>query len=561
VALLALLTVLVALVTGVAPASAHAVLEASTPAQGSRLTAPPAVVVLVFSEEVGVSSRAIQVLDARGRRVDLSDAAHSDGDPRALRVGLPPGLPTGSYTVLWRVVSVDGHPVSGTFAFGVGVDAGAPPAAVAVDSAVGAVRAVAQLSAYAGTAVVLGGSVFFFVLWPAGQRRDRLRRVLVTGCAVAGFGALATLLVQGPYVSGGGLGGMVDPRLLVETAGASYGRPLLLRVLAVGLSVPVLGIWPRVSDGEDAGPGAIAAAGNMLLLAASFALTGHAAEASPRLLAEAADAVHLTAAGVWLGGLVVLFAAFLPEADAGERAEVLPRWSRTAAACVGLLVLTGGYQAWREVRLLGALTGTAYGRLLLIKLAVVVIVLAVATLARLTLSKLVPTSAQASGRAAGLASGPASDVAAGATARLASLATVEALLGLVVLGVTSFLVATPPARVTFGPPYSANLQVQDVEGNTLDVVLDVASTRTGVQPMHLQVSTPEGVPASFRSAVVELRGPGDAPAPDVTFSPGPAPGEATARADLPTPGQWSLTVHVLGGPVTDYAAATTYTVR
>jgi copper transport protein len=539
-AVLAVLAVLAALVVGAAPASAHAVLESSTPGQGSRVSAPPAAVTLVFSEEVGVAARALQVLDPRGRRVDRADPGHADGDARTLQVAIAPELPTGSYTVVWRVVSADGHPASGTFAFGVGVDAGAPPPPlVVVDPAVAAVRAVAQLIAYAGTVMVIGGSVFLFVLWRDGQRSARMRRTLIAGCAVAGTGALVTFLVQGPYVSGGGLTGMVDPGLLAETAGSTYGRPLLLRLLAVALSVPVLGIWPQVQDGEDAGPGGVAAVGNMVLLAASFALTGHAAEASPRLLAEAADAVHLAAASTWLGGLVVLFAAFLPEADARARAAVLPRWSRLAMACVGLVVVTGAYQAWREVRAVAALTATGYGRLLLGKVTVVLLVLAVALLARRALTSSSRTS----------------------SARLRGLVTVEAVLGLAVLGVTSFLVATPPSRVTFGPPFSASLTAQDVEGRTLRVTLDVASTKTGPQSLRLQVATPDGAPVAFSSATAQLRGEGDAPPLDVTFGRGSVPGAGTVRVDVPSAGRWSVTVHVLVGEVTDYAAATAYTVR
>jgi copper transport protein len=130
----------------------------------------------------------------------------------------------------------------------------------------------------------------------------------------------------------------------------------------------------------------VAALGNAVLLAASFSLTGHAAEASPRLLAEAADAVHLLGAGVWLGGLAVLVFAFLPEASEAARAHVLLRWSRTAAAAAGAMVVTGGYQAWRETRPLGALTGTGYGRLLIGKLSVIAVLLVLAFFARRSLA-------------------------------------------------------------------------------------------------------------------------------------------------------------------------------
>lgn len=534
---LALLALPILLLTGLlgtaVPAFAHAVLESSSPGQGSQLGSPPATVTLVFSEEVGLASRAIQVVDAQGKRVDDGVPSHPDSNQRAVQVKLRTGLGTGSYTVMWRIVSADGHPASGTFSFGVGVPAGAAPPTVDVDPWVSALRAVVQVSAYAGAALAVGASVFLFVLWPAGQADPRMRRLLVVTCAVLGFGAVGTLLVQGPYVSGGGLGGLVDPALLTETVASPYGRPLLLRILAAALVVPVFGIWPKVADDEDSGPGGVAAAGNMLLLAASFALTGHPTEASPRLLAETLDAVHLVAAGAWLGGLVVLFVAFLRSASGREQKAVLPRWSRIALGCVGAVLVTGIYQSWREVRAVNALPSTTYGRLLLGKLGVVLVILVVAALARQRV------------RAGGA---------------LRPLVTAEAMLGLVVLGATSFLVATPPSRVTFGPPYTTGLTALDVENNPIRVELSIAPTRTGTQNVRIKALTMDGAPLSFvaASGLVVLEGNKDSV--DVMFSPGAA-GEGSANVVIPSAGKWTLTVHIVTDATTDFAAAATYTVR
>jgi copper transport protein len=534
--LLALVAAGVALVGwGAAPASAHAFLVSTTPAQGSRVQAPPRTVTLVFTEEVTLNERSVQVADGRGSRVDDARPQHPDSDSRAVRVGLPAGLAQGSYTVTWRVVSVDGHPVSGTFAFGVGVPAGSAAPAVTVDPLVGAVRTVAQLLSYAGAALLIGGSAFLFLLWPAGHDSPATRRLMIGAVAAAAVGSIGSILIQGPYVAGRGLGGLVDPGLIGETFGSSYGRPLLLRVLAVALSLPVLGIWPTFPDGEDAGPGGVAAFGNAVLLAASFSLTGHAAEASPRLLAETADVVHLAAASVWLGGLAVLVLAFLREADDAQRARVLPRWSRLAMIAVGTVLVTGGYQAWREVQALGAFTGTGYGRLLLGKLVVVVAMLATALAAR----RWVGSRPTGRGRTA---------------------VGVEALLGVAVLGVTSFLVATPPARNTFGPPFSATVSGADVDGARISVVVDVAPTRVGAQSLRLRAFTPTGEPLPFASATGSLTRAGETVPVRITFA-ATGDGEATATAVVPTAGRWTLTVQVLTDATTDYAATTSYLVR
>lgn len=560
------------LALGVAPAQAHAALISTTPVQGSELAAAPTAVTLTFSEDVGLNGRSLQVVDRRGRRVDDGRARHIGDDPRTLEVRLPGGLAKGSYTVTWRVVSQDGHPASGTFSFGVGVPAGTVEVQVAGDAAVGLSRRIAQLLSYAGAALLIGASVFLFVLWPAGHRDGRMRRLTVTAVAVAGVGAVGALLLQGPYVAGRRLDGVLDVGLLGETANSGYGRPLLLRVLAVALSLPVLGLWPRLPEDEDPGPGGIAAAGNAVLLAASFSLTGHAAEGSPRLLAELVDGVHLTAAGVWLGGLAVLLLAYLPQAARGRPlpvmtpagsggpvpgegvrqprpdggpAAVLSRWSPVAATAVGLLVATGAYQAWRETRSLDALTGTAYGRLLVAKIAIVAVLLGVAGAARLLVARL---AADRSGAGTG-------------TGRLRGTVAAEAALGLAVLAVTSWLVSTPPARSTYGPPFSASLQGRDVEGTPIQVVVDVTPTRVGPQTIRLRTYTPTGQALPFASASGELRPTGDAGPVRLTFTP-VADGEAVATGVVvPSRGRWTLTVQVLTDASTDYAATTAYRVH
>jgi copper transport protein len=521
------------------PASAHSQLESATPAQGSRLEVAPSAVTLMFTEDVGLNARSVQVFDPGGRRADGGPPEHPGGDGRAVQVSLRPGLGRGSYTVSWRVVSVDGHPVSGTFAFGVGVPAGTVTLQQAVDPATAALRTLMQLLSYVGATLLVGGSCFAFWLWPDGRRGVRLARLMIGAVVVAGVGSVGALLVQGPYVAGRSLGGLFDAGLLGETFSTSYGRPLLLRVLAVALSVPVLGIWPRIPEGEDDGPGGVAALGNAVLLAASFSLTGHAAEASPRLLAEAADAVHLLAAGVWMGGLAVLVFAFLPEAGEAARAQVLPRWSRTAAAAVAAMVITGTYQAWRETRSLGALTGTGYGRLLIIKLAVVAGLLLLALFARRAV-------AAAAARPDGLW----------------RIVQGEALLGLAVLSVTSFLVATPPAATAYAPPFSASVSGRDAEGGAIRVVLDVAPTRVGAQTVRLQTYTGDGAVLPFVAASGSLSRRGDpAGAVQLTFAAGP-PGQGVAKGVVvPSAGDWILTVQVLTDATTDYAATTTYFVR
>ena len=120
----------VALLLACAPAaSAHALLEGTSPQRGASLDRAPGQVVLRFSESVEVAFGAVRVYDARGGQVQRGDPFHPGGDPRAVAVRLRSGLADGGYTATYRVISADAHPVSGGFVFGVG-KAAAPAATV-----------------------------------------------------------------------------------------------------------------------------------------------------------------------------------------------------------------------------------------------------------------------------------------------------------------------------------------------------------------------------------------------------------------------------------------------
>jgi copper transport protein len=161
------------------PAGAHALLRESDPAAGSSLERAPSRVVLTFTErpEPGLSS--ISVLDTGGQPVERGQAAPVDGAPLRFAVGLG-DLADGTYTVSWRVVSMDdGHLTAGSFAFGVGV-----PAPTATPQSQAAPRGetpspsapatAARLALYAGLTLLLGvavtGLAVFRRVLPPGAR-------------------------------------------------------------------------------------------------------------------------------------------------------------------------------------------------------------------------------------------------------------------------------------------------------------------------------------------------------------------------------------------------------
>jgi methionine-rich copper-binding protein CopC len=108
--------VVLALLSLVATAAAHGVLERTEPRGGTTVKSAPAQVRLQFTGGIEPAYSEVQVLDGSGRRVDLGDS-RVDPDNRALlRVSLPT-LPPGRYKVVWRVLSVDSHVTEGDFTF------------------------------------------------------------------------------------------------------------------------------------------------------------------------------------------------------------------------------------------------------------------------------------------------------------------------------------------------------------------------------------------------------------------------------------------------------------
>jgi putative copper resistance protein D len=175
----------------------------------------------------------------------------------------------------------------------------------------------------------------------------------------------------------------------------------------------------------------------------SLAISGHAsaAEGATFVLQVSADALHLVAAGMWLGGLVPL--AILQrsrrQADASAllvAREATRRFSRLGLVTVGALIASGACNAWFLVGAIPALVGTPYGRLLLIKIALLLPLLWVASL---NLFDLKPRLLAASVR-------EQQKTVAELMAKLKRNVIVEASVGLCVLLIVGALGVTPPAR-------------------------------------------------------------------------------------------------------------------
>ncbi|KKD09574.1 copper resistance CopC/CopD family protein [Streptomyces sp. WM6386] len=377
------------LLAGAGPASAHAALTGSDPQQGVVVDKAPTQVSLTFSEKVAMSDDSLRVLDPKGKRVDTGKPSEVSGTTYAVQ--LHSGLPDGTYTVTYQVVSEDSHPVAGAYTFSVGapskttVSASAPTAGGGV---VGWLYGFGRYVSYAGFIVMVGGAAFVLACWQRGSGVRALQRLVVSGWLALTSATLLLLLLRGSYTSSGKLGDVFDLSLLGQVLQTKTGASMVSRLLllaAAALFIAVLfGAYDKREDQEKRDltfglsiGGTVVAAG----LAASWAMAEHASTGLQTGIAMPVDVVHLLAVAAWLGGLTALLVT-LYRADTPIERSAVRRFSRLAFSSVLTLVATGIYQSWRQLGSWSAFTDTTYGQLLLVKIGLVTLLVGIAWISR-----------------------------------------------------------------------------------------------------------------------------------------------------------------------------------
>ncbi len=534
----ALLGLLCALAAPAAPASAHAVLQRSDPAQGSIVPQAPDRVTLVFSESVQLVQGRTQVLAPDGSRADEGDPT-VDGSTMTIRLD---GEARGTYLVSYRVISADSHPVSGSFTYSVGAESAPPTASedAGVDPAVRAAIPVVRFLGYAGLLLLVGPVMVLALLWPHRISRRGPARLVWTGLGLVLGSTLAGLYLQAPYSTGGGLfsAGPGDVR---DVLGTTFGAVMLVRV-GVVLAAALL-IKPLLSGkGGDsrADLGILAVLG--VAAVATWPLTGHPSASPVAAVSVVVDAIHLGAMAVWLGGLVMLLGFLLRHADQRELGAILPIWSRWAALSIGALVLAGTVQALVEVGTVGGLVGTTYGRMIMVKVGLVAVVLGTAFFARRLVQRRIAEERPKP---------------------LRRLIGVELAVTAAILGLTAVLVQITPARTAVATAAATtNTTVDTVLNNNLySLQVQVFPATSGNNSLHLYAYTPDGqqlpvvewvATAALPSAGIE---PIDVDLLRITDS------HAIGEVNLPAAGQWTFKFTLRTSEINQASVSTTVNIK
>jgi copper transport protein len=469
--------------------------------------------------------------------------------------------PQGTFTVSWRVISADSHPVAGAFTFSVGhPSASRAPAAAQPggSSTVGVVYGIVRAAAFASYALLVGSIAFVLLCWPGAIARRDVRRVMLVGWAGLLAMSIATLLLQGPYGNGVGLDRVFDSAIVSETLDSRLGAALTARLLLLALAggyLVLLCAW--LGQLERRGRAYFGALGVALALglACTWAAADHAAVGLQPAVALPVDVVHLVTMGLWLGGLATLVVVLRPAGTTSAAAHAAPehavhRFSSIATGSIVTLIATGSYQSWRQLGSWGAFGSSDYGRLLLAKLAVFALMLLAALLSR-------RAARSREWQTVLWHSTPLTS-----TLRRSVLA--EAALGAVVLGVTAMLVNAEPGRTaTAAPPGPVHRVIRYDTGGPNgrgQLIVDVDPAVAGPNTVRVTVEDPDGaphdVPELHSALTVRQLGPFPVALQHI------APGEYVAQAvQLPYSGTWQLRVTVRTSDIDETTVATPIDIR
>ena len=470
---------------------------------------------LRFSEPV--VPVAVRLLDAHGAEVP-GVTVEPRGETLIVRPAVP--LPEGAYLLSYRVTSVDSHPVGATLRFGIGVEP-LPEQGGAATAEPAAARWAGLLTRWLVYVTALGAAglaLFVEVVRPPEPVRSRTGRLL-GWLAAAGIAALPLRLgTAGLELAGLPPGALVTSRPWAAVAGTTLAWATA--VAALGLAVLILsgrrgGGWMRLS-------GAV-------LVAGSFALTGHAASAAPRWLAAPALGVHTLCGAFWLASLVPLL--WCLRLAPGEAHLALRRFSAVATAAVAALVIAGSCLAWLQLGgRFAPLWQTTYGLRLTGKLALVACLLALAAVNRFLLTPRMarddPDARRYFGRTL----------------------VVDIALGLGVLAVTASFPFDPPPRamaMTGGDTAAGGVTIVAAAPGG-QATLTLIPGRPGANRLEAWVTDTAGAAVAAKEATVAMALPEAGIEPNRFRAAMPRPGVYVAEGlALPRAGRWRLRLDLL----------------
>ncbi len=535
-ALLGLLLGLFAVLAVAAPASAHAILVSTNPAQGTTVPQAPPQVVLSFSERVAPVAGKVHVIAPDNSRADAGDPRVS-GDQ--VIIPLKPSGGHGTYLVSFRVISADSHPVGGAFTYSVVTTSTVPTEAGnsgATSPLVNVLFPIVRWTGYLGLLLLVGSVLVLALLWPQRLSRSGPISVIWLGAGLVAASTVAELALQVPNVAGSF--GEIRGSDVREVFASQFGAAHLIRLGVLGAALVLL--RPIVA-GRGWGADRVLLAVLGTIGVATWSVGGHPSTTAAPTVTIVADMIHVASMSVWIGGLVMLIVFLLPRANATELGAIVPVWSQWATYAVGALVVTGTVQALVEIGSIGPLFTTTYGWLVLAKIGLLGAVLVVASFSR----RLV---------------GPISARVTGAAARLRAVVAAEAAGAAIIIGVTSVLVQTTPARTVPASNAVPSIQSAVLSDKLFTLTVDDSPAKTGINELHVFVTTPDGLPADVQEWRITAALPAEGIEPIDVAVLQITPDHAIGQVTLPTAGAWTFSFTVRTTEIDESTVTTVFAI-
>ncbi len=500
---------LIALVQTTA-AFAHATLLSSNPTDGALLPDAPRTLTLTFNEMV--QPLVLRVVNPSGEAETIS---RYDRFGNSLVLVPPPGLGEGTHVLSWRVISADGHPVGGSVVFSVGrPSTSVPVAANETDIDVRAAIWVGRVLIYVGLFIGVGGA--FFLHWLRSEGAPTAStRVLVAVLLIALPVLPLSLGLQGLDLLAAPFTALLQSRVWVIGAQSTFGVTTLLALAAIASALVSLGVsasWARSFS-------------LLALICAGLALaaSGHASTARPRLLTAPTVFLHAIGVAFWIGALIPLMTTLHGGAPAVT--ATLLRFSRAIPFVLVAIVLCGVALAIIQLDArIATLWTTSYGRLLSLKLLLLVPLFGLAAYNRY---KLTPSIAQGD---------------AGAQRSMRRTISIELFLACMILAVVALWRFTPPARALVeGESFFTHLHTEKAMAN-----VTIAPAHAGPVDITIELETTDERPLDAMEVSVTLSN------PQAGIEPITRPALRTEEArwrvsgvPVPVPGRWTLVLDIL----------------
>ena len=510
-------------------ASAHAILETSSPAPSALLASSPKEIRLDFDEQVEATLGDIRIYDSEQREVSKSNTVRSASDASVVTAEIPT-LKNGVYVVVWRVVSADGHPVTGAFPFEIGTKSTGTSAALLEEvlnrtettSPLGNPMSTLRLLGFLGLILLIG---CVSLLWHSSLLGNaRVRKTLRYSSVSIAVSSLGLLLMQGPYTAGKSWGSLFDSFLIGEVMQTRLGLALFIRAICA-FSWGVLALTASASVSRRWRIGVIATA---VVTIATYATSGHQSAGTLPGIFIPLDMIHLAAISTWVGALLAL-AVVSKDNNVENEAK---RFSQMATWSMPVVVVTGVVQGLHLLGGISTINETTFGKLLLLKTLLVGGVVVFGSKAR--------TKLQLSGFSS-----------------IAKIIRWESTLVVLVLAVTSLMVAQSPNAKPATPFSFSATKVQ----NNIVAELSVVPALVGTAEVHVILTPPGGSLTPAKSVTVQF----DLPSRGIPAIPVSmteiGPNHWIGIVQFPFSGEWNMNTRVSPAPNQTLLFTTVVTVQ